>query len=284
MTKQELKGIIDLWNTKWFSDLEIKLGIKANSDELHVYSSLGEGTCHCGHATGLKAFPDQLKHPKSGESLAVGAVLDDASPNFDLDVVVAIGINYAQFNKSAPNVSLPANWAKTGMWRRLGLSLLHLDKCMGDEIKEQYKDIFSNLDEHQKPFHLVAVNYFPWITQDEWTKIGFNSIAESLVLRCWGHTHPAEHIAGLIEKISEKKRGNEGLCVGEIPFVVFHGANTAVPYLALDTIRLLNRKLFCNYVFCDNLSRKFQPKNAVLLLPRTPLKPMKQNSAEVADD
>jgi hypothetical protein len=292
MTTQKLKGIIDTWNQKWFSDLEKKLDIKpisAISGELsvgaRVYRFFEGKPCHCGHATGLKTFPDQLKHPESGESLAVGAVLDEATPNSDLDVVVAIGINYAQFDASAPKVTLPANWASTEMWRRLGLTLLRLDEeCMVGEIKERYGEIFQILDKAQKPFHLVAVNYFPWVTQTEWTEIGLNSIAEALVLRCWGHTHPEERIAGLIKMISEKRPGEKGFCVGEIPFVVFHGANSAVPYLALDTIRLLDGKFFGNFVFCDNLSRKSKPANAVLLLPPTPLKPMKQNSTEVTDD
>jgi hypothetical protein len=277
MTAQELKKIIDKWNKDSLKSLEEHLRIKAKEFDdsgARVYESIEDRSCYCGGATGLCRFPDQLKHSVSGESLAVGAVLDNAtlSQNQDLPVVVAIGINYTQFDSSKSKVVLPQSWADTQMWRRLGLVLHRLDSdCFRGEIEERFREIWPDLDKKQpKPFHLVAVNYFPWVTRSEWGAIGLNAIAESIIIYCWGYANPAERVAQLIELIAKARSGAEKY-VGEIPFVVFHGANNAVPYFAFETIRLLSGKFFSNYIFSDNLSRPSQPANAIVLLPRIPV-------------
>lgn len=293
MTAKELKGLLDSWNQESFGSLERRLGIHPDvsiTNDLncgaHVYQ-LAERKCHCGSATRLQEFPSQLRHSRSGESLAVGAVLDEATENStaDLDVVVAVGINYGQFDASVPYaIPDPSDWAKTRMWRRLGLVLQRLDNdCLNGQFRERYGDIFSELGKQDPPFHLVVVNYFPWMTQSEWGEISLNAIAESLALRCWGYDQPAVRIKDLIASIAAKKPGTSE-CVGEVPCVVFHGAGNAVPYLALETIRLLVGKCFTNYVFSDNLSRQSQPTNAVALLPLTPLTVRRENVHQVADE
>jgi hypothetical protein len=162
----------------------------------------------------------------------------------------------------------------------LDLTLLgYLDaQCYGETIAKRFA-------RKTPPFHLVAVNFFPWVTRHEWTELNLNAIAEALVLRCWGYDHPAKHIADLIDLIGAKKPGTSALA-DEIPFVVFHGANCAVPYLALETIGLLEPgDVSTNYVFCDNLSLPFPPVNAVTLLPTVPLEPLTQDTThEVVDE
>ena len=276
MTAQKLKEIIDSWNNESFEDLEGRLRIelieKFDDSGARAYRLIEADPCHCGHATRLHQFPDQLKHSNSGQSLAVGAVLDNATLNQDLPVVVAVGINYMQFDTTKSKVALPANFAATRMWWPLGLVLERLDKdCLEGQIEAEFEKIWPHLDKQPKPFHLIAANYFPWATQSEWGTIGLNAIAESLVLRCWGYANPADRIARLIRLIAKAKPGDE-MCVGEIPFVIFHKAKNAVAYLALETIRLLKGNFYSNYIFSDNLSsRRFRPVNAVLLLPQTPL-------------
>ena len=290
MKAADLQTIIYKWNTEMFSHLEKRLGISpvlTTNDGPRIYH-LPEGMpCHCGHATEIDAFPDQLREIASGNSLAVGAVLDETTKTSDicLPVVVAVGINYGQFGTSAPRCILKPDWDKTEMWRRLGLVLQRLDEeCLDEQVQKRFGDKFSELDkELNKPFHLVAVNYFPWLTNDAWGDIGLNAIAESLVLRCWGFDHPEAHIADLIAMISENDRGTEGF-VGKIPLVIFHGANNAVPYLALDTIRragLWGTGLFTNNIFSDNLAWASSPHNAVILLPSTPLLLKRTNTNEV---
>jgi hypothetical protein len=236
----------------------------------------------------LEQFPAQIKHD-TGQSLAVGAVLDQATANLnpdeDLDVVVAVGINYGQFAGSRPSaIPNPKNWAATGMWRRLLLVLQRLDEeCLVGQVEERYEGIFSDLDNVNKPFHLVAVNYFPWLTTSEWGEIGLNSISESLAVRCWGYEDPAKHIANLIKSIAKQSKGTQRN-VGEFPFILFHGASNAVSYLALDTIRCLKDNCFANYIFCDNLSRPFPPVNAVVLVPWFPVSLARGPIREVADD
>jgi len=281
-----LEKILDTWNANAFKSLETRLGLTPIGPLLppdsgaRVYDpqALKTRKCHCGKFTGQGIFPNEIVHPVSNDSLAVGAVLDATpiAPGLDLDVVVAVGINYTQFSKkngSAAMVGLPA-WRAAGMRPRLDLTLTYLDgACFGGTIEKRFAGKIPR-------FHLVAVNFFPWVTRDQWTQIGrtktgektnLNAIAEALVLRCWGYDHPATHIAGLIDSIAAISPGTNALA-GDLPFVVFHGADCAVPYLAIETIRMLALgNVRTNYVFCDNLTLPgFHLRNAVTLLSPGP--------------
>lgn len=276
MKASKLQSILKAWNDTSFSVLKERLGITQTASYPESGAStyaMPEGApCHCGHATGLDRFPEELKHPQSNESLAVGAILDRATDvageDLDRNVVIVVGINYTQFDAKAKHVVIPPDWRDTVMWRSLGLALQELDsKCFKGDIACRYPVDLTQLPiVTPKPFHLVAVNYFPWITRSEWGAIGLNSIAESLALRCWGYSNPAAHIAELILKLSEYPSN-----VRNVPFVVFHGAQNAVPYLALETMRALSPTHYTNYIFTDNLSRSWKPTNAVVCHPLIPL-------------
>ena len=293
MKASELQTILKAWNDKSFSVLEERLGITRTASYPEsgavTYAMPDGAPCHCGHATGLDRFPEELKHPQSNESLAVGAILDRATnvagEDLDLDVVILVGINYTQFDAKAKHVVIPPDWRDTVMWRSLGLALQDLDsKCFKGDIACRYPVDLTQLPiVTPKPFHLVAVNYFPWITRSEWGAIGLNSIAESLALRCWGYPNPSGHIAELISKLSVKSPGDCAL-VGNVPFVVFHGAQNAVPYLALETMRALSPTHYTNYIFTDNLSRSWKTINAVVCHPLTPLILSHLNVHQVNDE
>lgn len=262
MKFDKLQEIIKEWNREQFQSLEERLCIEADED----YPDSGarnyctgpvERSCHCGTATSLDSFPEELIHPVSGKALAVGAVLDEQTVGRDLPVAVAAGINYGQFYADSPGAMLNSGtWRQTGMWKRLELVLKKLNIPCANRAFDKFLAPGS--------FHLVAVNYFPWITSCPWGDIGMNSIAEALVLRCWGFRHPEAAVADLIAKLGSL---NTQFQPGALPFVVFHGANNAVPYLALGTMRELCGSIDTKFIFSDNLARPYQPANAVLLHP-----------------
>jgi hypothetical protein len=271
MTTSTLQRILNEWNCHIFAALAAKYGKQATvpadgGQGLAIYD-LVDGACHCGKSTGIDQFPEQLIETTSGKSVAVGAVLDSVTANFeaDLPVVVAVGINYGQFGSSMPHFGVvPPNWSSTGMRPRLNAVIKQLDEsCLDGEFSK----LHSCKNGSTPQCHLVAVNFFPLLTQTEWTEIGMNSITEALMLRCWGYADPCAQVAGLIRRIDGEQTGDNG-GVGRIPFVVFHGANSAVPLLGIQTAQQLQGSVRSDFVFCDNLSRGGKPTNAIVLLPR----------------
>ncbi|HCN78538.1 MAG TPA: hypothetical protein DIT13_15255 [Verrucomicrobiales bacterium] len=105
-------------------------------------------------------------------------------------------------------------------------------------------------------FHLVAANFFPWITQ--WTWGDLNSIEESILLRGSGHPDSVGHVVGLIQKIRPQ-------------VVMFHGANNAAPGLGWHVMdRLCGpswNRADCKFVFSDNLA---PPNRAISNAVMTP--------------
>lgn len=262
MKFDNLQEIINEWNREQFQSLGERLCIETDEDypdsDARIYrTGPVDRSCHCGTATGLDSFPEQLIHPGSKEAMAVGAVLDEQTVGRDLPVAVAVGINYGQFYAGSPGAMLNAGtWRQTGMWKRLELVLKKLSGPCANGAFDEFLVPGS--------FHLVAVNYFPWITSSPWGDIEMNSIAEALVLRCWGFRHPEAAVADLIAKVGNPNAQSQP---GALPFVVFHGANNAVPYLALGTMRELCGSIDTKFIFSDNLARPYQPANAVLLHP-----------------
>lgn len=187
--------------------------------------------------------------------VAVGAAIDaepNINPENDMPVILAVGINYGQDNPETchyathgvPIIDETKLRAKlTDTFERL-----HAQACMESGPPARY--------------HLVAANFFPWITNKSWSELGLNSIEESALIHSLTYTgsagqrDPALVVTLLI---------NELLNAGErFHSVVFHGANNAVPYLGAQTVAFYP-ELFAHsqVIYCDNLSRG-KVVNAVL--------------------
>lgn len=211
--------------------------------------------CFCGRTskgyTSARSFVDTclaLPLPNGNKcSVAVGAVIDDIEvrSDDDLPVILVVGINYGQGAVYARD-SVPL-FDKTEMRPKLKsvFRFLSDNGCAAVNI---------DLDDR---FHLVAANFFPWITEHSWSAYKFNSIEEAAIIHCCGHAHPQQYISELVS-------------TSRPTVVVFHGANNAVPYMGSCVIRSIAGKsgyTDFDVVFSDNLAGSFQPaiSNALLL-------------------
>jgi hypothetical protein len=180
--------------------------------------------------------------------VAVGFVIDQATKKHgpeeneaDLDVVLAVGINYGQGHAYLTRgVSLLDH---TGMIPRLEQAFRVIrESCAGDLPD-------------RSGYHLVAFNVFPWITTDSWSALDFNSIEEALFIKCFAK---ADMVAPITEFV-EKTFGS-GISQRRLRAIIFHGADNAVPYFGshwLDSLLALVRDHLdksCEVVFCDNLA------------------------------
>lgn len=167
----------------------------------------------------------------TGKCVAVGSIIDDDlhSKEEDLPVIIAVGINYGQ-----------------GSDYLLGnVGLLDSTKMRSKLLKvlESLRKECANFPE-SKSFHLVAANFFPWITDNSWGEYALNSIEEMALIKCIGHEDPCEHVAELISSLEE---------TAPLTAVVFHGANNSVPFLGDALLRSVKSRAF-NAIFCDNLA------------------------------
>jgi hypothetical protein len=177
---------------------------------------------------------DDPKHPGSKCSVAVGAVIDNqkVAPDAELPVILVIGVNYGQQSKRHDYVNVPVYITdRTNMRSRLNdvFALLLANAC---PVKAAALN---------GCFHLVAANFFPWITDRSWSAYKFNSVEESTLIHCCGHANPEVYIENLIGKIRPHT-------------VVFHGANNAVPYLGGCVIRKIPAPIDFEVIFSDNLA------------------------------
>ena len=302
MKTAELQEILAAWNHDAFSSLGDSSATESDlpatcGAKIYPRSFLEGRPCYCGTIADETRFPGVLIHPTSNDAVAVGAVLDSKSPaNGEFaDTVVAVGINYGQFTGSADSRSLVTHpgWSNTQMRNRLERTLRHLDgKCFEHGLEKRWANDFGN-------FHLVAVNLFPWLTTDPWGQLGrtrtgkpkaLNAITEALLLHCWGYDHPAALIESLIMRIAGRAGYGSEECAGAVPLVIFHGADNAVPYHAVETVRRLRTnsvRIFSNYVVCDNLSPngpEHRVANAAALCPRVPLCLRQHDTHRVLDE
>lgn len=178
-----------------------------------------------------------------GRSVAVGAVIDSSTEGRqeDLPVVLAVGINYGQGNYYISN-TVPIFDKKMNMRPRLNLALDHLT---GSECT-------TKLQELGGAFHLVAANFFPWVTTKAWSAFQFNGIEEATLIHCCGHQSPTDYIQDLIDRIAPVT-------------VVFHGANNAVPYLGGCVYREALEPFDLDTIFCDNLAHGRGMSNSIKL-------------------
>jgi hypothetical protein len=161
------------------------------------------------------------------------------SSNPDLPVVVCVGINYTQFDEDG-SIQCTSLVEDTTMRPHVIAAAAAIGKT-------------SSACPLPEGFHLVATNYFPWITSKRWSDLKLNSIEEALLLRCYGDSDPTKRVADLVQEVNAHS-------------VFFHGANNCVPALALSTVRFLSSwERPQNVVLCDNLSRPFGARNSVRL-------------------
>lgn len=190
---------------------------------------------------------------------AIGTVIDDSAPpescptNGDPVIdsaVLVVGINYGQqsaandyttLRGASPNGAMPLTvFDSTGLRGKLNTVLTNL------KIKLPAS------------FALIATNYFPWITSGSWCSICSNSIAEAWLLKQFGYDDPDLPIIHLIRALSGKRP--------TLDAVVFHGANCAVPVLALETIKKIPPPhSSIPMIFCDNLAGGGTPSNYLLI-------------------
>jgi len=130
----------------------------------------------------------------------------------------------------------------------------------------------------QPDFHLVATNFFPWVTRRPWSELGtkgknpLNTIEEALLLYCFGDANPVNRISKLIAKIKP--------CAA-----LFHGANNCVPTLGAEVVRRRGAGEGAPYwAFSDNLAPPQNPPcNAVVLCDCTLKKSVCGGSTEEVD-
>jgi len=191
---------------------------------------------------------DPASNPPEGK-VAVVATIDDLTEREgkDLPVILAVGINYGQGAKYLTSpVSL---WHATGMRTKLDKVFATLrtgtkTKCVTPK--------FSNPSE----YHLVATNFFPWITQKSWSACKLNSIEEMLLINCHDFRDPYAHIEEICRGLKKELQG-----------LVFHGANNAVPLMGAEFIRSrmpsADKTPRPDIIFCDNLAGSPHITNAV---------------------
>ena len=191
--------------------------------------------------------------------MAVGWVLDDdiETKEEDLPVIVAVGINYGQGEQY---LTKPVRWRdSTQMRSRL--------KKAGEAFEnDQTQDcVFAKLP---RRFHLIAGNFFPWITGLAWGDYHFNGIEEAMLFHCFGFKNPYTSLNELLI----------GLIGKAVTHLFFHGTNSPVPTLGVQFLHQHPTVLTptdtgpsIQVVFSDNLARPHLPisNSVALCLERT---------------
>jgi len=242
------------------------------------FGGISSSPCFCGITLGgyhngaelekLIILHDSAPDAK-GVKVAVGAVIDDATTPNGADegwpVVLAVGINYGQMgshNYLDPLLFPNPPWDPTEMRTKL-------DKVFATLRDEtETKCVPPNFPDPLE-YHLVATNFFPWITQKSWSKCGFNFIEEMLLIYCHGFSDPFAHIEKICQRLLvETLKGEK-----KLKALVFHGAKNAVPCLGAEFLRTRMAEIWKKIapedrpeiVFCDNLAPSRNPNitNAV---------------------
>jgi len=260
----DLINIVDTFNANTFPGIlpksQVSLVASMNSKVVISSGMLPIRHCFCGQTgkgyTSSKCFVDKCltlddpRNPASKCSVAVGAVIDNqiVAPETRLPVILAVGINYGQqskhFDYVNQNVPLVAS---TGMRYRLQRIFHRLRK----------KQCPAKAEALDNDFHLVAANFFPWITSEAWSDYDFNSLEQSALIHCCGHACPEEYIVDLASRIP-------------LHTLIFHGANNAVQFFGGSVVRKCFEKqdgAEVDVIFSDNIddSKRKRVWNAIKL-------------------
>jgi hypothetical protein len=161
----------------------------------------------------------------------------------DYDVVIAVGINYGQ------DASIPSIYDKTKMRPHLKEAFDLLTKNAKAECN------YGAIPEPDN-YHLVAFNFFPWLTSNPWSELGVNCIEEALLIYCLGYPKIFDPLESLLSSI--------GIGQGKVVWIVFHGANNAVAALGAAFCQTLNPVKRPDVLFCDNLAWSVRNNSVVL--------------------
>lgn len=243
---RDLLTIVDGHNRELLADLQghrphlLSSSPVLAKDMASIRSTLHAGTarCYTGKVKGL--IDDDVLLAKQGidvdglgNSVAVFSVVDEADgarPE-ELPVMLCVGINYGQDARYLRRLQpLQDN---TGM----RTNLISAFKLSGHAIP--------------KSFHLVAANFFPWITRVNWQDLALNCLHSALLLRAFGYSDPTTHMSNLVALIDPE-------------WLVFHGVGNSVPVLSLQMLNQFGGTR-PSVLLCDNLGRPVS-KNSVHLL------------------
>jgi hypothetical protein len=159
--------------------------------------------------------------PKS-QKPSVGVIFDNSSASQNDPIALIIGINYGQ-NKSS------------------GSSIQKLQDDPQDDIK--YARHISRIAKvnklENKNYSVVLWNFYPHLTEAEWTEDVSNSEDEAKRIFEGGYAD----VFGTFEKVCNKLQPK---------LIVFHGISSAVPILARVALKRINHRLV---FIAPNLSR-----------------------------
>jgi len=251
-----LRALDNLWKSKpWLFPGSPPDPTFATAPPLHtgpcasVSSSLSHAPKHIGKFNNkLPPFDvwtfvqDALICPATNQTEAVFSVIDDSNPNAKdpLDVVLCVGINYAQFLTPS---GAPSHAGNTSL-----LAPTNMRASVGTAFKLAYQSP-PNSCQLPDPFHLVAANFFPWITRVRWESLIRNSIGEAILMEKSGYDDPVGLIAALVNEIEPK-------------WIVFHGTNNCVPILGMRVLKVPSKHKAVS-IICDNLGH-FPGCNSIL--------------------
>jgi hypothetical protein len=194
--------------------------------------------CFNGVTTGDQGRPTALERlisletsadPNVFSRVAVGAVLDieendaanestDAEEDRDAPVILVVGINYGQ-QSTAPGrgwdytQNPPGLNENTGMRPRVA-AVIRLLIEQGNEVQPL-----------GQPYHLVAANFFPWITTEPWNECTRSVLTEELLLRYFGWPNALDFVGAIIQELQDRAADlhpDKGLT-----HIIFHGAQNA---------------------------------------------------------
>jgi hypothetical protein len=90
-------------------------------------------------------------------------------------------------------------------------------------------------------FHLVAANFFPWISKKAWGQTAKESIDEAVLLIACGYSEPISVIADLVNQIQPS-------------YLVFHGVGNCVTVLGTEVIRTIGKGSCMTSILTGNLA------------------------------